>query len=497
MNREQTDKIISEIDGKYVDEAACITQTGRTDAEGKVKGHPVRIRWGIIAACLLIAALIASTSIACAAEAKEYRDAIEFFDLNGLSAEGLTRTEIKGVYRDITTKKFTYSKTTDVIMKTVPGLDLQEDLSPEEIEENWTISTGKTAVYPGGISFRRTDSYHKRDSHNDEWDASVLECFENGALLWRAEFTNYEISGYWYSEGVTAVSGISGEWRDEKFYTSHYVALIDCEGNVIWEKLLDVLSSPINTVRILKSGDDTWAVIRRGLTYQPERQEYLLIEYYDSVGNSISAYKTEFDMGIRGVARLGDGFIISTWTYYPSFSSWLLYVDGEGNVLDKFSYETDDCYYLITDMAVFDGRLFLSGNAIYKQNLEENNAVATCIEDLLVQYTMSTSSWETFSSEELTRVIWEYSTAVLLMCEPENWQPKVFCSVYGSEAGLLLASNPDKLEWTVARISSTYFSPYTNSFTIGGTCRVIQYEFDTQGNLIARKDTGELLSFRR
>ncbi|MBQ7153392.1 MAG: hypothetical protein IJR83_05575, partial [Clostridia bacterium] len=78
MNREQTDKIISEIDDKYIDEAACITQAGRTDADEKVRRRSVRIRWGIVAACLLIAALIALTAVACAKEAKEYREAIDF-----------------------------------------------------------------------------------------------------------------------------------------------------------------------------------------------------------------------------------------------------------------------------------------------------------------------------------------------------------------------------------------------------------------------------------
>ena len=38
----------------------------------------------------------------------------------------------------------------------------------------------------------------------------------------------------------------------------------------------------------------------------------------------------------------------------------------------------------------------------------------------------------------------------------------------------------------------TFYSPFTNSFTIGGTCEVFRYAFDTAGNLLRQEDTGEI-----
>ncbi|MBR3486722.1 MAG: hypothetical protein IKH31_04015, partial [Clostridia bacterium] len=62
------------------------------------KRLPRRLIWALAAASALLIALGAGT-YAYAAEAKEYKAAKEFFMDNGLSTEGLTRTELKAVYR--------------------------------------------------------------------------------------------------------------------------------------------------------------------------------------------------------------------------------------------------------------------------------------------------------------------------------------------------------------------------------------------------------------
>lgn len=486
MNREQTDKIISEIDDKYIDEAACITQAGRTDADEKVRRRSVRIRWGIIAACLLIAALIASTAVACAKEAKEYREAIDFFNLNGLSAEGLTRTEVKEVYRDISTKNYTNSKTSDVIMKAVPGLELQEkDLSPEEIEAiNWDNLRMK--VYPGGISFRLYSP--------PSGLINGLECYKDRALLWRTDFEEYFILNYWYSEDGTAVYLHKCEKKDGTivFSDDYNIALIDNTGKVIWNTKLEHTYVASNVAGILSNDDSTWTAIGYGVVREPWHK-YLFFERYDANGNRISTHQTEFDdkgVVIQCAARMGNGFIISTGeqSLTPSASSTLLYVDRKGNVLEEISYETDDCYYVITDMVAFHGRLYLAGNEFSKQYLDRS--------DLMEQYKQS-SSGIALSSDEVTRFVWEHFTAVLLVCDPENWQLDIFCSVCGSEAGLLSSIDPDRLGWTVERISSAYYSPYTSSHTFEGTSRVIQYEFDPRGRLIDRKETEDIVYFSR
>ena len=66
-----------------------------------------------------------------------------FFKEYDLSTDGLSRGEIKKVYRDIKTQAFAYSKTAEVIEKsisqsTVGGYDIfQDDPTSEDLENLW------------------------------------------------------------------------------------------------------------------------------------------------------------------------------------------------------------------------------------------------------------------------------------------------------------------------------------------------------------------------
>ena len=99
------------------------------------------------------------------------------------------------------------------------------------------------------------------------------------------------------------------------------------------------------------------------------------------------------------------------------------------------------------------------------------------------------------SNEELTPLVRDNYTAVLLLCDPEGGEPETFYSVKGSLGGRLDVE--DTLKWDTEGVAETFFSPYTSSFTIGGTCRVYRYSFDKSGVLVERDDTGETTSYRR
>ena len=104
-------------------------------------------RWMALAACLALAASLAG--VAFAAEAREYGAAVAFFDENGLSTEGLSREDVKAVYRDITTQRFSYDKTAQVIERLVPGLEIdQREPTPEELAELWNSKD------PAGLPLR-------------------------------------------------------------------------------------------------------------------------------------------------------------------------------------------------------------------------------------------------------------------------------------------------------------------------------------------------------
>lgn len=100
-------------------------------------------------------------------------------------------------------------------------------------------------------------------------------------------------------------------------------------------------------------------------------------------------------------------------------------------------------------------------------------------------------------SEELTPIVRNNYTAIILKCDTESGAPKTFYSVKGSLGGKMVINKQGELEWNVERIVRTYFSPYTSSFTIGGTSSVVKYTFKKSGEFIGQTDTGDTVPFRR
>ena len=91
----------------------------------------------------------------------------------------------------------------------------------------------------------------------------------------------------------------------------------------------------------------------------------------------------------------------------------------------------------------------------------------------------------------------ENYTAVLLVCDPEGGEPRTFYAVKGALGGVLRLTDAGELEWDAETIESTFFSPATNSFTIGGTCRIVRYTFGANGKLTRQETTDEVVGYHR
>jgi hypothetical protein len=125
---------MSLIDPAYIEEAEVSPKRKRLAPLKKIL---------IAAACLVIVLSVGFGGYTYAAEAIEYNNAIRFFDEYELSTEGLSRAEIKYVYRDIENKSFSYSETVYVITRNISPELLEgcviptENSTPEEIEAFW------------------------------------------------------------------------------------------------------------------------------------------------------------------------------------------------------------------------------------------------------------------------------------------------------------------------------------------------------------------------
>lgn len=108
MKEENLSTVITGIGDKYVDEATMYTPTTTSQ-------KPKQIKWIALAASLVFIMFIGIATSAFITENRTYNKAIAYFETTGLSAEGLSRSEVKAVYRDITLGSFSNIKTSEVI----------------------------------------------------------------------------------------------------------------------------------------------------------------------------------------------------------------------------------------------------------------------------------------------------------------------------------------------------------------------------------------------
>jgi len=439
-------------------------------------------RWGILAACLTL--MLSVTGIAVVAEAREYDAAVAFFDENGLSAAGLSREDVKAVYRDITTQRFTYDKTAEVIEQAVPGVEIFQP-TPEKLAELWNNKA--PAVSPFAEPDYRVEIIERED---EELGFSVFDkCrfgyYEDGTQVWQAEFDQFCADGWSTVSDGLAVWGWTPTLSSEQ-PSPAWLARLDDAGSVLWERQLDHGFESEYIAAVLDNGDGTWAVISRG------DLRYLCLSQYNTEGSELSFCQTEVgNLGIGNAARLGEGYLVQLGNRVYGKDTQLVRMDRQGNLLDSFTYQGQDCDYYITDMIEFGSQVVLSAYAVPNQTDEGGRHEIANILDKL-----SRLDSLKISEEELTPLVRDNYTAVLLLCSPEGGEPETFYSVKGSLGGTLQVEG-DQLRWDVESIGTTFYSPLTSSFSIGGTCQVYRYSFDTSGALVGQEDTGETVPYQR
>lgn len=456
-------------------------------------------RAAALAACFILLISVGFGSYAYAAEVKEYNDAVAFFNEYDLSTEGLTRGEIKAVYRDITTESFSYSKTAEVIERSlsadqVDGYEIfQEDPTLEDVESLWNYKN-----YNGGFLFSNQEGIHYeyRSAYKEDpslgfevHDRSFIEKYDGDALIWSVPISEFRIDGYSIvSDGVIAY----GETDRSSAQTSYaWMAKIDADGSLIWKRMLNSGFGDEYIAAVLENDDGSYAVISRG------DLRYFCLSQYTAEGDVTHFRKTDVgNYGIWNAARFGDGYIVQLGSHNTDEYSRIVKVDHAGNITESFSYDGEDAYYYITDMIEFDGNICLSAYAVPRLEDESQNAGGRYEIAAVLNYLHDNHVRE-ISSEELTTMIRDNYTAMLLVCDPSAGTPQEFYTVKGSLGGRLSLSDSGKLLWDVKSITTTFYSPATSAFTIGGTCYVYRYTFDDAGMLVSQEKTGEVTNYMR
>lgn len=456
-----------------------------------------------IAACFALLLCIGIGSHAYQAEAREYEAAVAFFAENGLSTEGLTRAEVKAVYRDITTKSFTYSKTGQVIQSSltqeqIAGFEiLQQEPTPEDVENLWNYKNHGEWFVP----------YVKPDyQYGSEpiWDADGLarefryyiEKYTDGEAVWQVELP------FGYGEHLEVADGVI-VWGDDlerisdTLYRYSWIGKIDQSGNLLWIQQLQNGYNEEYAHAVLENADGSYTLFSRG------DNKILCVSCYSPDG--VRTLYKETDLGTHGVglvAHYQGGYLVQVSPQGENESARFIRVDRQGNVTEGFAYSNRDGNYVWRDMVEFGGKVYISAYKTPKIGGDEEffgrTEIARILDFCFGKWEESTDGSWGVSNEELTPVVRENYTAVLLVCDPaDHGKMQTFYTVSGSLGADLIITEDNRLIWETESITDTFFSPGTSSFTIGGQCYVYQYSFGPEGNLITLGRTDRVTNFRR
>ena len=467
-----------------------------------------RIRSPFLRRNIIIAAAVfvfLTALVGCAAEVKEYNDAVDFFEEHELNRENLSRTEIKKVYRDIITETFALEETAVVIIDSYEGKAIGiSKPSSEEIKDIWNkIDRGMNDIY----SWKYLDNDIEIDGipHSGEM---IFRKEENSVLLWETKIPlrdGYIEDYILLSNGkYVAAYGIYSPLT-AGYKTFGFVEIFDgASGESVLRKIFDQYKRfSISEIIETEAG--------MALFCRADLENFIFIEM-DISGEILKQRITEIgNRGIWDVAPFGDGYIVQLGGY--QVNETLVRVSSNGELGEGISYSADDCAYFICDMLEYGGRLYLSAYAVPKHGKDietSHDEISYVLEKIWKMYDdAEVVAEETstdggiirngmyMSTETLVDDLRENYTAVLLVCDAESGIPDEFYSVEGSLCGELSLSENGEMLWETQYISEAYYSPATSSFSIAGASVVYRHRFDSEGKLIKTEKTGEIADFRR
>lgn len=443
---------------------------------------------------ILAVLMISFSGYTIVAEELEYKEAVNFFVENGLSTEGLSRNDIKGVYRDITTKKFSHNKTAEIIEKNVAGHEIfQEEPSPKDIENLWNFKNNGHYIIKNNYTDNKDTSYvyQYTEQFDDKLGYNVYKAkfvkYDRGQELWSTELDNFSINGFTVSNDLIIVYGTS---ISNSSFQSDYgrLALLNSKGEILWDK---TTANDFKDEYISSALFDNDNII----TFSRGDLKYLCFTEYDIQGNRIRFTKNEVgNYGIYSAVKLDENYLVQLKS--GQNGEMLMKVNNDGSLSDSFSYSSADMDYYITNMIEYNGNVFLSAYSVKKPNDDERNAGGRYDISRVLNYIFDNKKFD-ITNDELTKLVRENFTAVLLICNPETGVPNEFYSVNGSIGAKLFINEDKKLIWETENISDTYLSLATSSFTIGGASYIYRYEFDESGKIVEIEKTGEVTTFRR
>ena len=514
------------------------------------KGLSLRAKRVLAAAAALVFVLGAVLGgSAYAKAAKEYNEAIGFFNANQLPTEGLSRKEIREVYRSIKVEHLSQSGEGIVSVGQysfdVSGIELSEHPASEtdfaalwkqhrldsvpESEEEYTAETygGLLKLYDDGVHDISRQEYGEGDY---SVGTAILERYRRSTEEWQCRTDYCTVDAFEvFDDCVISVGrrgndpargiGVIGKF-DEKSDGFHSV------GNLLDSR---------RTFSILEDDDRNYVLFAAEGGYDTDGYRIWMLRFSKYYLHLISETAIDCPAGyypVRAV-RFGTGYAV---LLQAAFLDWMesngdmtrqivAFIDAEGRLtgtapaaLDAVARETlearvteelapddpaalisvdlEDSCFVIVDMLEYRGKLYFSGYALprggYTQFDEPNpSSHHDEIMPLVMQMLGSDPS-----EEEFTALLRANYTALLLEYDPAGGQPTAFALEAGALGNSLREDESGRLVWNICSLGRAVFSPFTSAYTVLGYASVFEYRFTASGAVIAA-DTGARTMFMR
>ena len=453
-----------------------------------------RIKIAKITALAMAALLLVGSGLTVlAAENKAYNEALDFFELYNLSAEGFTRSEVKKIYKDIISKSFTYEKTEEALASGLEGYEIQTaPLDPDALSRLWL--TGYQYKAEQNEEKPISEYYY---SYDDEMHGlpyigtgSVLMQKKNkddayADRLWEIYLANIGEAKMTPTPTGAMVIGMPAYEDYGIFYKLRIYAYND-DSTEAWRKDVDCpLATPRVHYLIYDEGEIT-------VFASQSQYNYLWIAKIDLDGNIIE--QEMLDVGekiykIEELVQTANGYLILT-------SSDKVIRIADHQVQPSLSFGDGGETVEITSVKEYNGLIYISGTS--------TRYIVDLYEDYLEQF-----GEDGATDEEALQFAKDHHTAVLLLCDPASGELMSFYSIPAAAGGNLKVQD-GKLNWEVQRFRSILRGQMIGSstgevidkdpfLTIGDygdiECDVWQYAFTFYGQVVGEKDTGKSVDF--
>ena len=439
-------------------------------------------------ACFALIIAFALTALSAAVFAVEYNNAVKFFDENNISTEGLSKLEMVVIYRDITTRSFTYDKTGEVIQKAIyngkiKGYDVfGGNITSFDVEGLWNYYSynGRKYVVSDGVTAPYEDTEFKLsfDYDNDKrvYDYYYLEKYADGEHLWTATFPKRWISGYDHLNGFVAVYGVCMEPNLSK-YDDFFIGKVDGDGNILWQSILSCKEKIQSIEKVF--------LTENGKVHVFVRYNSTDIGFYniDENGTCTVSHRIPIGESISDIERFKDGYIACASISDDDSNFSVLLFDSKGQLSKKFEYGNNDHQYIVTDMIEFGGNIYISAYSIDLKKVPDGFGIK-----VRKKYGNNTGA---VSDKYATKLWKKYCSAVLFICDPDTGVPQKFFSASGALGAELGINDNNELVWSLQKISKVEYSPQTSSFTFKVYVDIHRYAFDLDGLFIKQEKTDE------